>query len=169
MDRSAEILSTLEQWGVEYRITEHEAAMTMEDLTPIEEKLGPRFFRNLFLTNRQKTEFYLLLIVGDKPFRTSEVSKKLGVARLSFGDADTLLEKLDVTPGAVNPMSLLFDPEKKIHLVIDADVLTWERACLHPGVNTKSIAISMADFKSVILPKLGHEPTVIEITGQTEA
>ena len=60
-------------------------------------------------------------------------------------------------------------PEKKIHLVIDADVLNWERACLHPGVNTKSIAISMADFKSVILPKLGHEPTVIEITGQTEA
>ena len=52
--------------------------------------------------------------------------------------------------------------------VIDADVLTWERACLHPGINTKSIAISMADFKSVILPNLGHEPTVIEITGQTE-
>ena len=168
MDRSQEILSTLQEWGVAYQLAEHEAAMTMEDLLPIEEKLGPKFFRNLFLTNRQKTEFYLLLIVGDKPFRTSEVSKKLGVARLSFGDADMLMEKLGVTHGAVNPMSLLFDPEKKIHLVIDADVLNWERACLHPGVNTRSIAISMADFKSVILPNLGHEPTVIEITGQTE-
>ena len=109
MDRSQEILSTLQQWGVEYQITEHEAAMTMEDLIPIEAELGVKIFRNLFLTNRQKTEFYLLLIVGDKAFRTSEVSKKLGVARLSFGDADTLLNMLgslgnlgDVNMGSLN-------------------------------------------------------------------
>ena len=79
-----------------------------------------------------------------------------------------LLNMLDVTPGSVNPMSLIFDPEKKIHLVIDAEVLTWDRAGLHPGINTKTISVSMADFKSVMLPKLGHEPTVIEIIGQTE-
>ena len=90
------------------------------------------------------------------------------MSRLSFGDADTLLNMLGVTPGAVNPLSLLFDPEHKIHLVIDADILQWERACMHPGVNTKSIAVSMDDFKTVILPKLGHEPVILALTGVAE-
>ncbi len=168
MDRSGEILAALESWGVPYRMVEHAPAMGMDDLPPIVEKLGPPFFRNLFLCNRQKTEFYLLLIVGDKPFRTAEVSKKLGVSRLSFGDADTLLDMLGVTPGGVNPLSLLFDPEHKIHLVIDADILEWERACMHPGVNTKSIAMSMDDFKTIVLPKLGNEPVILSLTGIAE-
>lgn len=168
MDRSAEILAALDGWGVAYKMVEHAPAMGMDDLPPIVQQLGPPFFRNLFLCNRQKTEFYLLLIVGDKPFRTAEVSKKLGVARLSFGDADTLFGMLGVTPGGVNPLSLLFDSEKKIQLVIDADVLQWERACMHPGVNTKSIAVSMEDFKNVILSKLGAEPIILNLTGATE-
>lgn len=168
MDRSGEILAALESWGVPYQMVEHAPAMSMDDLPPIVEKLGPPFFRNLFLCNRQKTEFYLLLIVGDKPFRTAEVSKKLGVSRLSFGDADTLLDMLGVTPGGVNPLSLLFDPEHKIHLVIDADILEWERACMHPGVNTKSIAMSMDDFKTIVLPKLGHEPVILSLMGIAE-
>ncbi len=168
MDRSQEILAALQSWGVPYTMAEHAPVLGMDDLPPIVQQLGPPFFRNLFLCNRQKTEFYLLLIVGEKPFRTAEVSKKLGVSRLSFGDADTLSAMLGVTPGAVNPLSLLFDPEKKIHLVIDADVLTWERACMHPGVNTRSIALSMDHFKKVVLPKLGHDPVVLNLTGTAE-
>lgn len=166
-DRSQEILAALAEWNVPYTMVEHEPAMGMDDLPPIVQKLGPPFFRNLFLCNRQKTEFYLLLIVGDKPFRTAEVSKKLGVSRLSFGDAETLYEMLGVTPGGVNPLSLLFDPQHKIHLVIDGDILQWERACMHPGVNTKSIAVSMDDFKNVILPKLGHVPVILTLTGDS--
>ena len=157
----------LDGLGVQYEMIEHAPAMGMDDLPPIVEKLGPPFFRNLFLCNRQKTEFYLLLIVGDKPFRTAEVSKKLGVSRLSFSDAETLDAMLGVTPGAVNPLSLIYDRDKKIHLVIDREILSWQRACLHPGVNTKSIAVSMEDFKSRILPHLGYEPTILEITGES--
>ncbi len=168
MEKHEAILAALSSWGVEYNLTEHAPAMGMDDLPPVEEKLGARFFRNLFLCNRQKTRFYLLLIVGDKPFRTAEVSKKLGVARLSFGDAQTLHDMLGVTPGAVNPLSLIFDPEKKIQLVIDADILQWERACMHPGVNTASIVVSMRDFREKILPALGHEPTVLTLTGSSE-
>ena len=141
MDHSSEILSSLQNWDVPFEMLEHAPALSMDDLPPISEKLGAPFFRNLFLTNRQKTDFYLLLIVGDKPFRTSEVSKKLGVSRLSFGDAELLDRMLSVSPGGVNPLSLMFDPEKKIKLLIDSEVLTWEKACLHPGTNTKSIVV----------------------------
>jgi len=167
MDHSSEILSTLHGWGIPFEMTEHSPAMTMEDLSPIAERLGAPFFRNLFLTNRQKTAFYLLLIVGDKPFRTAEVSKKLGVSRLSFGDAELLHQMLSVTPGGVNPLSLIFDHEKQIKLLIDSDILKWERACLHPGTNTKSIVVAMNDFKTIVLPKLEHEPIILEITGES--
>jgi len=167
MDHSAEILTALQRWNVPFEMVEHAPAMGMDDLPPIAEKLRAPFFRNLFLTNRQKTDFYLLLIVGDKPFRTAEVSKKLGVSRLSFGDAELLHQMLGVTPGGVNPLSLIFDPENKIKLLIDADILEWNRACLHPGVNTKSIAVSMKDFRQIILPNLGHKPVILEITGSS--
>jgi Ala-tRNA(Pro) deacylase len=163
-----EIFAFLDRLGVSYTGTEHPAAFTMDDLLPIEAQLGAPFFRNLFLTNRQKTEFYLLLIGGHKPFRTSVVSKLLGVARLSFGDADALMEKLGVVPGAVNPLSLLGDPDKRIHLVIDRELKTIPRLCLHPGDNSRSIVMDSADLFGTVIPALGHEPTWIEIPEQTE-
>ena len=163
-----EIFAFLDRLGVSYTGTEHPAAFTMDDLLPIEAQLGAPFFRNLFLTNRQKTEFYLLLIGGHKPFRTSVVSKLLGVARLSFGDADALMEKLGVVPGAVNPLSLLGDPDKRIHLVIDSELNTIPRLCLHPGDNSRSIVMDSADLFGTVIPALGHEPTWIEIPEQTE-
>ena len=168
MASTAEIFAFLDGLGVSYTGTQHPAAFTMDDLLPIEGQLGAPFFRNLFLTNRQKTEFYLLLIGGHKPFRTSVVSKLLGVARLSFGDADALMEKLGVVPGAVNPLSLLGDPDRTVHLVIDSELRTIPRLCLHPGDNSRSIVMDSADLFGTVIPALGHEPTWIEIPEQTE-
>ena len=166
MASTQEIFDFLDRLGVSYTGTEHPAAFTMDELIPIEQQLGAPFFRNLFLTNRQKTEFYLLLIGGHKPFRTSVVSKLLGVARLSFGDADALMDKLGVVPGAVNPLSLLGDPDKQIHLVIDAELKTEPRLCLHPGDNSRSIVMDSADLFGTVIPALGHRPTWIEIPDQ---
>jgi len=168
MSTTQEIFAFLDALGVPYTGTEHPAAFTMDDLLPIEGQLGAPFFRNLFLTNRQKTEFYLLLIGGHKPFRTSVVSKLLGVARLSFGDADALMDKLGVVPGAVNPLSLLGDPDKTIHLVIDSELRTIPRLCLHPGDNSKSIVMDSKDLFETVIPALGHAPTWIDIPDQTE-
>ena len=166
MASTQEIFEFLDRLGVAYTGTEHPAAFTMDELIPIEQQLGAPFFRNLFLTNRQKTEFYLLLIGGHKPFRTSVVSKLLGVARLSFGDSDALMEKLGVVPGAVNPLSLLGDPDKQIHLVIDAELKTVPRLCLHPGDNSRSIVMDSADLFGTVIPALGHAATWIDIPDQ---
>lgn len=160
------ILEMLDRLGVDYTLVCHEDVHTMEDLAPIEAQLGARFFRNLFLTNRQKTMLYLLLIVGDKPFRTAEVSKALGVARLSFGSAELLEEKLGVHPGAVNPLSLLFDTEREIRLVCDRDILQHTRVCMHPGSNGMSVVMDTKDLFERILPHLGVTPTWIGITGE---
>lgn len=168
MDKQEQILCMLRAQGVAFTLAEHAPVFTMDDLPPIERELATPIFRNLFLCNRQKTEFYLLMIVGNKPFRTAEVSKKLGVARLSFGDESLLLALLGVTPGCVNPLSLLFDPDHRVQLVVDRDITAWPRVAMHPGVNTATLAMDTQAFFGSVLPALKHEPIVLDITGTHE-
>lgn len=164
--KSRQILDMLDGLGIPYRLLEHEDVHTMEDLAPIEKALGARFFRNLFLCNRQKTKFYLMLIVGDKPFRTAEVSKKLDVARLSFGEGDKLGEMLGLNPGAVNPLSLMFDRGGEITLVSDREILRDEAVCLHPGANNMSIVMSTSDLFERVIPHMGKSPVWIDVYGE---
>lgn len=160
------IFDLLAALHIDYTLAEHEVVHTMEDLLPIEEQLGARFFRNLFLHNRNKSKLWLLLIIGDKAFRSSEVSKKLESSRLSFGSAELLEEKLGVQPGAVNPLSLIFDPAHEIALACDREILTHSRVCMHPGWGGQSIVMDTKDLFEKILPHMGVVPTFIDITGE---
>ena len=128
--------------------------------------LGVLICKNLFLCNRQRTNHYLLLMPGDKPFRTKELSKQLGVARLSFANEEDMLELLDLQPGAVSVMGLMNDKEQRVRLIVDGDVLRQEYFGCHPCVNTSSMKLRTKDMTDVYLPATGHEMTVGELTGQ---
>ena len=160
------IFDLLDELKIEYSMITPPDAHTMEDLPPIEAQLGAKFFRNLFLHNRNKSQLWLLLIIGDKAFRTSEVSKLLGTSRLSFGSAELLEEKLGVHPGAVNPLSLVFDRDHELHLAVDREILTHPRVCMHPGSNGQSVVMDTVDLFEKILPHLGVTPTWIDIKGE---
>lgn len=161
-----EIYALLEQLGIPFAHTAHPEAHTMEDLTQVEQELGAPFCKNLFLTNRQKTGFILLLIRGDKRFRTAEVSRRLGRSRLSFGEEAPLYELLGVHPGAITPMGLIFDGEHKVELVVDRDLLALTEMCVHPCVNTESLVLKVRDLTEIFFPHTGHVPVYIEITGE---
>ncbi len=92
---------------------------TMEACKEIDEALGVEMCKNLFLCNRQKTDFYLLLIPGDKVFKTKELSKQIGSARLSFASAEYMEKYLDITPGAVSIMGLMNDKDNAVRLLVD--------------------------------------------------
>ena len=128
--------------------------------------LGVLICKNLFLCNRQRTNYYLLLMPGDKPFRTKELSKQLGVARLSFANEDDMLELLDIKPGAVSVMGLMNDKGQRVRLIVDGDVLRQEYFGCHPCVNTSSMKMLTKDMVEKYLPATGHEMTVVELTGQ---
>ena len=161
-----DVYALLQTLGMPFSHTAHAEAHTMEDLVQVEETLGAPFCKNLFLTNRQKTEFILLLIRGDKRFRTAEVSRRLGRSRLSFGEEDTLFELLGVHPGAITPMGLVFDTAHKVELVVDRDLLELTDMCVHPCVNTESLKLKVKDLTEIFFPHTGHTPTYIEITGE---
>jgi Ala-tRNA(Pro) deacylase len=163
-----DVYALLQTLGMPFTHTAHAEAHTMEDLVQVEETLGAPFCKNLFLTNRQKTEFILLLIRGDKRFRTAEVSRRLGRSRLSFGEEDTLFELLGVHPGAITPMGLVFDTEHKVQLVMDRETKEQEYFCCHPCRNNGTLKMKTADVLNVFLKHTGHEPMTVDLPRYTE-
>ena len=166
--RELRVYDYLDKLSIEYWRTDHfdMPAMTMEDCNKIDAVLGVLICKNLFLCNRQKTDFYLLLMPGDKPFRTKELSKKLGVSRLSFAPEDAMLELLDIQPGAVSVMGLMNDRDVRVRLVVDGDVLRQEYFGCHPCVNTSSMKLRTSDVVDKYIPSTAHEMTVVELTGE---
>ena len=161
-----DVLSALGALGVPYELLEHAPVHTMEDCKAAEEALGGVMPKNLFLTPRNHATHHLLIARADAPFRTARVSRQLGVSRLSFATAEELMEMLRTLPGAISPMGLLFDGEKKVHLAIDRALRGEERLLFHPCVNTATLAISGADFFGRLLPALGHEAVYVDMEGE---
>lgn len=153
----------LDSLGVAYQRIDHEAAMTMEACEEIDKMLDATICKNLFLCNRQKTEFYLLLLPGDKPFQTKVFSKLIGVSRLSFADADAMLHYLDITPGSVSILGLMNDREKALHVYIDREVASDPWLGAHPCINTSTLRLETATVLDRFLPWTGHTATVIDL------
>lgn len=153
----------LDKLGIEYYRVDHEPAMTMEACLEIEKVLGAPICKNLFLTNRQKTAFYLLMIPGDKPFKTKDISAPLGTSRLSFGDGELMEELLDITPGSLSVLGLMNDLDRDVTLVIDEDVLKCEYIGCHPCINTSTLRISTKDMTEKVIPALKHTPRIVSL------
>ena len=156
----------LDSLGIEYTRADHERADTMEACLEIDEVLGFEICKNLFLCNRQKTDFYLLLMPGSKPFKTKELSGQLGTARLSFGSGEDMEALLGLLPGSVSVLGLINDKEMRVRLLIDEDLIKAQSFGCHPLMNTSTLAFSTADLLEKIIPALGHEPTVVTLVGE---
>lgn len=151
-----EVYDLLDRTGIEYTTLCHPAAFTMEECEKVREAIGAPVFKNLFLTNRQQTQFYLLMIPAGKPFKTKYLSSQLGCARLSFAPAGALAELLHTAPGAVSPMGLVHDRERRVRLIVDRDLSAAGRYACHPCVNTASVALSLDDLLEKVVPATGH-------------
>lgn len=165
-ERERVVYDVLDHLGVEYMRLDHQPAFTMDICQEIDKSLEALICKNLFLTNRQKTDFYLLMMPSDKVFKTKELSKALGVSRLSFGDAETMISLLSTEPGSASVMGLINDIENKVRLVIDEDVLKEDFVGCHPCVNTSSLRIKTKDLTNIILPYLNHSFTVVNLAGE---
>lgn len=163
--RCYELLDKLE---IEYYRVDHEHADTIEACHEIEKTLGAGICKNLFLTNRQQTDFYLLLMPSDKPFKTKLLSKQIGSARLSFGSAEHMEKFLDITPGSVSVLGLMNDSEHAVRLLVDADLLKDEFIGCHPCINTSTLRFKISDMTEKLLSAVGHEMTVVELPWEVE-
>jgi len=159
----------LEDLQVPFDRVDHEHADTIEACLAVEQVLGCRICKNLFLTNRQMTDLYLLLMPGEKPFKTKFLSRQLDCARLSFATSEQMLQVLSVTPGSVSILGLMNDASGAVRLLIDRDLLNETYLGCHPCINTSSLKIKMEDVLQKILPAMKHSFTPVDLPWDPEA
>ena len=163
LDKEIRSYDFLDSLGVEYERIDHEPAMTMEICEAIDKALGATICKNLFLCNRQQTDFYLLMMPGDKPFKTKDLSAQIGSSRLSFASPEYMEKFLDITPGSVSILGLMNDKNNNVRLLIDEDVLKGEYIGCHPCINTSSIRIKTEDVINKIIPAMKHSPMMVKL------
>ena len=161
--KEMEVYELLDKLYIEYLRLDHEPTATIEDCHDVDKQLGIHICKNLFLCNTQKTNFYLLMMPGEKKFLTKVLSSQIGSARLSFAGAEYMDKFLSIEPGAVSIMGLMNDKEQNVRLLIDEDVLKEEYIGCHPCVNTSSLKIKTADVLEKFLPYTGHDYTVVKL------
>ena len=165
-EREVRVYDLLDKLGIEYIRTDHERTDTMEACNAVDVVLDVLICKNLFLCNRQKTNFYLLMMPGDKPFKTKELSSQINSARLSFASAEDMEKYLDIHPGAVSVMGLMNDHENMVQLLVDEDVLKGEYLGCHPCVNTSSLKMKTSDVFTTFLKEVHHDAVTVTLTGE---
>ena len=166
LPREMSVYRLLKELGIAYLRLDHEPMATLEACRGVDERLQISMCKNLFLCNAQKTDFYLLLMPGEKKFKTRELSGQIGSTRLSFAPQEFMEEYLHISPGAVSIMGLMNDREGRVRLVIDEDVLKEEFLGCHPCVNTASLKVRTEDILTKFLPCTGHEYRAVHLTGE---
>lgn len=165
-EKEIRVYDLLDSLGIRYQLTDHAPATTMAVCEDIDKVLGCLICKNLFLCNRQHTSFYLLMMPGDKVFKTKELSHQIGSARLSFAPEEKMAEYLDILPGAVSVMGLMNDTEHHVRLLVDEDVLSGEYVGCHPCVNTSSLKIRTDDVFHTFLSAVHHDYQTVRLTGE---
>ena len=163
LSKEVRVYDLLDKLSISYQRIDHDAAMTMEACAAVDEVLEATICKNLMLCNRQKTDFYLLLMPGDKPFKTKDLSAQIGSSRLSFAEPRFMEEFLDITPGSLSVLGLMNDREHRVQLLIDRDLLEGEWIGCHPCINTSSLRLRTADLMERIIPAMEHEPRFVTL------
>ncbi len=164
-ERSYDLLESL---SIPFTRVDHDIAMTMEDLAAAEKVLACSIAKNLFLTNRQQTDFYLLIMPGNKPFKTKYLSAQLGCSRLSFASEEHLEALLGVKSGSASLLGLMNDTEKKVQLVFDRELLDDTRFACHPCINSSTLAFDTSNIFEKILPALSREHKEVSLPWEAE-
>ncbi len=168
LDKEKRCYELLDRLGLEYWRCDHPDANadTMEDCLEIDAILEAVVCKNLFLCNRQRTQFYLLMMPGDKVFKTKELSGQLGCARLSFAEPEYMEKYLDITPGSVSVLGLMNDTDNAVQLLVDKDILEGEYVGCHPCINTSSLKLKRDDIFGSLLEAMHHDATMVELVGE---
>ncbi|MFR4197900.1 MAG: prolyl-tRNA synthetase associated domain-containing protein [Ruminococcus sp.] len=165
-EKECAVYDLLERLDISFTRADHPAAFTMEECEAVSQALHTPICKNLFLCNRQKTAFYLLLLPASKPFRTKEITAQLGCARLSFAGEEQLASLLYLTPGSATIFGLQYDTENRVQLVVDRDLLDEAYFGCHPCINTSTIRLKTSDVFDRLTHALHHDYTLVTLKGE---
>ncbi len=159
------IYETFAKLNIPYERVDTDPAITMDLCLLIDEKIGIKIVKTLFLCNRQQTEFYLFATRGDKPFVTKDFSRALGISRVSFAPSDKLLSMMGTVVGATTVLSALLDmdAEKKVKIILDKEVTDSEWYGCSDGTVNGYIKVKLKYILEDFFNYTGHKPLIINV------
>ncbi len=163
LEKEMKCYEVLEKLQIPFQRLDHEAIATIEGCEVIEKKLNMSIYKNLFLCNSKKDQYYLLMMRGHKVFKSGSIAKQIGSTRLSFGAPEVLAEYLNLTPGSVSLLGLMYDTKHKVKVLLDQAICEEMFVGCHPCINTTSLKINRQDLIEKFLAYTGHVPTYVMI------
>ena len=146
MDAYQQVANKLQELGIVYDVVEHPPAFTTEQADSYIEGLEGVRTKSMFLTNKKKTQYYLLIMDDHKPLDMDDFKEQVGANRIRMASADSLAEKMNLSAGTVSPFGLLNNAEKDIQVYFDKDISSEEIMTFHPNTNEKTIFIKTQDL-----------------------
>ena len=162
MDAYQQVANTLQELGITFDVVEHPPVFTTEQADSYIEGMEGVRTKSMFLTNRKKTQYYLLIMGDKKRLDMDDFKVQVGANRIRMASLDSLAEKMNLPAGTVSPFGLLNNEEKDIQVYFDKEIINEERMSFHPNTNEKTIFVSTTDlFK--FLHDLGYSYQVLEL------
>ncbi len=158
-----EVYKVFKKLGIPFERVDNDPAASMEECAEIGEVLQAPVRKDVFLCNRKKTTFFLLLMPDDKAFDTSSFSKKMGVSRMSFASPEHMMEYIGCTPGSASVVGLLNDQDDYVQLIIDKEVAEAEWFVCNTGINTTHLKFKTQDLLKKFLPYTHHRPRIVDL------
>ena len=146
MEAYQQVAKKLQELGITYDVVEHPPAFTTEQADSYIEGLEGVRTKSMFLTNKKKTQYYLLIMDDQKLLDMDDFKEQVGANRIRMASAESLAEKMQLPAGTVSPFGLLNNEEKDILVYFDQDIVSEEIMTFHPNTNEKTIFIKTQDL-----------------------
>lgn len=156
------VVDQLNELGIPFQMVEHEPALTTEQADRFIEGIEGVRTKMLFLTNKKKRNFYLVIMDDAKRLDMDVFKDIVEEKQIKMASAETLNNKMKLIPGAVSPFGLLNNEDKDIQVYFDQEIVSEERMSFHPNTNDKTIFVNTEDLFT-FLKAIGSEPHVIEL------
>ena len=146
MDAYQQVANKLQELGITFDVVEHPPAFTTEQADSYIEGMEGVRTKSMFLTNRKKTQYYLLIMDDKKRLDMDGFKVQVGADRIRMASLDSLAEKMTLPAGTVSPFGLLYNEEKDILVYFDKDIVSEDIMTFHPNTNEKTIFIKSKDL-----------------------
>lgn len=157
------VYKILDKLHISYERVDNDVVESMDECKEIDQALGTEIRKSIFLCNQKKTSFFLVVMPADKQLDTAELSKKIGVSKLSFASGELMEEHLGTKPGSASIMGLVNDEDDYVQLIIDKEVTQEEWFGCNPGINTAHLKMKTDDLLKKFLPHIYHKAKIVEL------
>ena len=162
MEASQPVQAKLTELNIPFEIVNHPPATTTAEADSYIKGISGVRTKSMFLTNRRKSAYYLLIMDDQKHLDMHKFEEIVGEKRLHLASSASLIKKMKLAPGIVSPFGLLNNAERDVQVYFDKDIVDEQRMSFHPNTNEQTIFLATTDLFKFI-EAVGFKYQVVEL------